>query len=244
MLWQIIVFSILGSIGGLVGGVILTFSKKPFTHSQSLLMISFAAGVMLATAFLDILPEAGIPAWWVVLSGVVFLFLLEKSLIWFHHHGDDCESHTPIMMTVGDSLHNLIDGIVIGSTFLVSPATGIITSLAIMAHEIPHEMADFGVMLSLGWSKKKVVFINFLSASISIFGALGVFFISNFIQIENYLPVLLSFAGGMFIYLACSDLIPELHHAHHKAPVTNNLTQIIVFGLGLLLISVLVTLLH
>lgn len=236
MLWQIIGFSALGSIGGLLGGILLALRKKPFTHGTSLLMISFAAGVMLATAFLDILPEAGVVSWWAVLSGVVFLFLLEKSLIWYHHHGDDCDSHAPVLITVGDTLHNFIDGIVMGATFLASPATGMITALAIMAHEIPHEMADFGVMLSLGWKKSKVIMTNLLSASVSILGAVGVYYIGD--RIEGYLPLLLSFAGGMFIYLACSDLIPELHHAHKKAPVTNNFWQIVVFGLGIILVPI------
>jgi zinc and cadmium transporter len=197
-------------------------------------MISFAAGVMLATAFLDILPEAGVPNWMAILSGIIFLFLLEKSLIWYHHHGDECQSHTPLMITVGDTLHNFIDGVVMGATFLASPATGMITALAIMAHEIPHEMADFGVMLSLGWSKTKVIITNLISASASIVGAVGVYYFS-----VVPLSILLSFAGGMFIYLACSDLIPELHHSHIKAPVTNNFLQIIVFGLGIVLVSVL-----
>lgn len=239
MLWQIIGFSALGSIGGLVGGILLALRKKPFSHSASLLMISFAAGVMLATAFLDILPEAGVVVWWAVLVGVVFLFLLEKSLIWYHHHGDDCDSHAPILITVGDTLHNFIDGVVMGAAFLASPATGILTSLAIMAHEIPHEMADFGVMLSLGWSKKKVILSNLISASVSIVGAVGVYYIG-----VVPLDLLLSFAGGLFIYLACSDLIPELHHAHIKAPVTNNFSQIIVFGLGIGLIAVMTYVLH
>ena len=234
MLWQLVGLSILGSIGGLIGGVVLIMRKNPFTHSQSLLMVSFAAGVMLATAFLDILPEAGDPNWLAILSGIVFLFLLEKSLIWYHHHGDDCNSHTPLMITMGDTLHNFIDGIVMGATFLANPATGLVTTLAIIALEIPHEMADFGVMLSLGWSKKKVFLTNFVSASVSIVGAVGVYYFGIV-----PLSLLLSFAGGMFIYLACSDLIPELHHAHIKAPVTNNFLQIIVFGLGIVLVSVL-----
>ncbi len=232
MLWQIVGFSALGSIGGLLGGILLALRKKPFSHGTSLLMISFAAGVMLATAFLDILPEAGNVVWWAVLAGVVFLFLLEKSLIWYHHHGDDCDSHAPVLITVGDTLHNFIDGVVMGATFLASPATGMITALAIMAHEIPHEMADFGVMLSLGWSRAKVILTNILSASVSVIGAVGVYYFG----VGTYLPLLLSFAGGMFIYLACSDLIPELHHAHKKGPVTNNLSQIIVFGLGIVFI--------
>jgi zinc and cadmium transporter len=239
MLWQIVGLSILGSIGGLVGGIILTLRKKPLDHSQSLLMVSFAAGVMLATAFLDILPEAGIPNWIAILSGIIFLFLLEKSLIWYHHHGDECQSHTPLMITVGDTLHNFIDGIVMGATFLASPATGLITAIAIMAHEIPHEMADFGVMLSLGWSKKKVILTNLISASVSIIGAVGVYYFG-----VVPLSLLLSFAGGMFIYLACSDLIPELHHAHKIAPVTNNFSQMIVFGSGIGLIALMTIFLH
>ena len=233
MLWQIVGFSALGSIGGLLGGILLALRKKPISHGTSLQMISFAAGVMLATAFLDILPEAGVVAWWAVLAGVMFLFLLEKSLIWYHHHGDDCGSHAPVLITVGDTLHNFIDGVVMGATFLASPATGIITALAIMAHEIPHEMADFGVMLSLGWSRTKVILTNLLSASVSILGAVGVYYFGIV-----PLSILLSFAGGMFIYLACSDLIPELHHAHKKGPVTNNFAQIMVFGLGIALIYI------
>ncbi|MEK7504442.1 MAG: ZIP family metal transporter [Patescibacteria group bacterium] len=226
MLWEIVGFSALGSVGGLVGGIFLALRKKAFSHSQTLLMISFAAGVMLATAFLDILPEAGIVNWWGVLLGVVFLFLLEKSLVWHHHHGDECESHVPTLITIGDSLHNFVDGVIIGGAFLASPATGIITSLAVMAHEIPHEMASFGLMLSLGWSRTKVIVSNLVSALVSVVGAVGVFYFR-----EVPLELLLSFAGGMFIYLACSDLIPELHRSHK-----NNLAQILVFGLGIVFI--------
>jgi zinc and cadmium transporter len=235
MLWQIVGLSALGSIGGLLGGILLALRKKPFSHETSLLMVSFAAGVMLATAFLDILPETGVITWWAVLSGTIFLFLLEKSLIWYHHHGDDCNgSYVPALITLGDTLHNFIDGVVMGATFLASPATGLITALAIMAHEIPHEMADFGVMLSLGWNRLKVILTNLLSSLVSILGAVGVYYFG----VSTYLPLLLSFAGGMFIYLACSDLIPELHHAHKKAPVTNNFLQVVVFGLGIALIPI------
>lgn len=231
----LISFSILGSIGGLTGGVLLALRKKPFTHSQSLLMISFAAGVMLATAFLDILPEAGVFDGWAILAGIIFLFLLEKSLIWYHHHGDECDSHAPALISIGDTLHNFIDGVVMGAAFLANPATGMITALAVMAHEIPHEMADFAVMLSLGWSKWKTILTNLLSASVSLVGAVGVYYLGD--RIQTYLPMLLSFAGGMFIYLACSDLIPELHHAHDKAPVKNNATQILFFVFGIALIA-------
>lgn len=235
MLWQLISFSILGSVGGLIGGVLLALRKKPFTHSQSLLMISFAAGVMLATAFLDILPEAGIFNGWAILLGVVFLFLLEKSLIWYHHHGDECDSHTPALINIGDTLHNFIDGIVMGAAFLASPTTGFVTALAVMAHEIPHEMADFAVMLSMGWSKQKTILLNLLSASISLIGAMGVYFLGDRIQV--FLPQLLSFAGGMFIYLACSDLIPELHHSHRNEPIKNSTLQVLFFVFGIILIA-------
>ena len=241
MFLQLMGLSVLGSVGGLIGGILLDLRKKSFTHSKSLLLVSFAAGVMLATAFLDILPEAGTFNGWAILLGVIFLFLLEKTLIWYHHHGDECDSHAPALISVGDTLHNFIDGLVMGATFLASPATGLLTALAVMAHEIPHEMADFSVMLSLGWGKWKTIFTNLLSASASLVGAAGVYFLGEKIQV--FLPVLLSFAGGMFIYLACSDLIPELHHAHHKPEVKNNFAQILVFGIGVGLIALFIRIL-
>ncbi|MDO8488244.1 MAG: ZIP family metal transporter [bacterium] len=251
MIWQILAYSFIGSVGGLVGGILLALRKKALSHAQSLLMISFAAGVMLATAFFDLLPEAAamgkeLMFGW-ILAGVIFLFLLEKSLLWHHHHGDDCvdnkEKHsTPLMVNVGDTVHNFIDGLVMGAAVVANPGLGAVTALAVMAHEIPHEMADFGVMLAGGWSRRRTIVMNLISALAALIGAVLVYFVGT--QIEGILPTLLFFAGGMFIYLACSDLIPELHHAHLHHEVKNNSAQILVFVAGIVLIYVLIRLLE
>lgn len=232
MIGQILFWSFVGSVVSLGGGILLALRKKAFSHEQSLLLISFAAGVLLSTAFFDLLPEAGEKLSLVaVLGGIVFLFLLEKFL-WYHHHDEEHEGHrrTPILITVGDTVHNFIDGVVIAGTFMVAPATGIVTALAVAAHEIPHEMADFGVLMTRGWARKKVILVNLVSAGTSLMGAALMYYLRR--QIEGLLPALLSFSGGMFIYLACSDLIPELHHGHAERKV-DSLWQLATFGMGI-----------
>ncbi len=158
--------------------------------------------------------------------------------MWYHHHDEEHEGHkrTPILITVGDTVHNFIDGVVIAGTFMVAPATGIVTALAVAAHEIPHEMADFGVLLTKGWPRKKVILVNLASAGVSLVGAVLMYFFGS--KIEGILPVLLSFSGGMFIYLACSDLIPELHHGHAERRV-DSLWQLAIFGIGIIIVLVL-----
>ncbi|KKU02831.1 MAG: Metal cation transporter, ZIP family [Candidatus Amesbacteria bacterium GW2011_GWA2_47_70] len=243
---QILIWTTVGSVASLGGGILLALRKKAFTHEQSLLLISFAAGVLLSTAFFDLLPEAigqigqlgqiG-QIWGWVLAGIIFLFLLEKFL-WYHHHDEEHEGRqrTPILITVGDTVHNFIDGVVIAGTFMVAPATGIVTALAVAAHEIPHEMADFGVLLSKGWARKKVILVNLASAGASLVGAVLMYSFGG--RIEGMLPVLLSFSGGMFIYLACSDLIPELHHGHTEKK-RETVAQMAVFGVGIIIVLVL-----
>lgn len=239
MIWQILFWSFVGSVASLGGGILLALRKKAFTHVQSLLLISFAAGVLLSTAFFDLLPEAGGDmSLGAVLAGIIFLFLLEKFL-WYHHHDEEHEGHkkTPILITVGDTVHNLIDGAVIAGTFLVSPMTGVVTALAVAAHEIPHEMADFGVLLTKGWARRKVIMVNLASAGVSLVGAVLMYVMGT--KFGVILPYLLSFSGGMFIYLACSDLIPELHHGHSEKK-SETLAQMLVFGAGILVVLVLV----
>lgn len=241
MIWQILGWSFVGSIVSLVGGIFLAARKKKMSHAGSLLLVSFAAGVLLATAFFDLLPEAfelsgnGMMWEWVV-GGIVFLFLLEKSLIWYHHHHDEEHNERkaiPELLTIGDSIHNFIDGVVMGGTFLVSPTAGVVTALAIAAHEIPHEMADFGVLLAHGWSAKKTIFVNLISAAFALLGSIVVYLFKD--MVGPWLPYLLAFAGGGFIYLSCSDLIPELHH-EHRMKVQNSVLQFLIFGLGIVLV--------
>lgn len=256
IIWfQILFWVFVGSILSLIGGVLLALRKKPFTHEQSMLVVSFAAGVLLSTAIMDLLPEAltrfqaanAVDAmWWWLLIGIIFLFLLEKSLIWYHHHHEE-HAHlhaVPIMITVGDTIHNMIDGIVIAATFIADPKLGMVTALAVAAHEIPHEMGDFGVLLAKGWGRWKTILMNVLSACASFVGAIGVLLLGT--RIEGVVPILLAFTAGSFLYLACSDLIPELHHEcgegknhHHQ-----NILQIIVFTVGIFSVWYLVHLLE
>ena len=173
-------------------------------YSRTIFTSDFICGRSVAIyCVFDLLPEAGSElSLAAVLMGIVFLFLLEKFL-WYHHHDEEHEGHkrTPILITVGDTVHNFIDGVVIAGTFMVSPATGIVTALAVAAHEIPHEMADFGVLLSQRMGKKKVILVNLASAGTSLVGAILMYYWGG--RIEGLLPVLLSFSGGcLFIWLA------------------------------------------
>ena len=251
MLGQIVLFSFVGSVASLVGGVVLAMGKKKFSHGQSLLLVSFAAGVLLATAFFDLLPEAfemfgegHEPVLMWVFMGVIFLFLFEKSFLWYHHHHDEehGKSKTPELLMVGDTMHNFIDGLVMGGAFLADPGVGMVTAIAIAAHEIPHEIADFGVLLSKGWTRKKTIVVNVVSASVAMAGAVLVYFMRE--TFEPILPYLLAFAGGTFLYLACSDLIPELHHEHKNDEKRYGLWEVVCFFGGIGIVYGLVKLLH
>lgn len=241
MLAQIILLTIFGSILSLSGGLLLLL-KKTWNHKFSLFLTSFAAGVLLSTAFLDLFPESlkkltetgdgdiFVPA----LLGIVTFFLLERTLIWFHHH-DDSHGVKPTvwMVTIGDGVHNFIDGVAIAATYIANPALGLTTAIAVAAHEIPQEIADFSIYLSHGLSHKRAIIFNVGSALTAIVGAMGMYYFSG--ALENYLGHITAFTAGMFCYIALSDLIPELHHAQNKQ---DTLPQIVAFiiGIGLMMI--------
>lgn len=222
MLAYILFFTLLGSVASLIGGIILLFKEK-LTLKISHFLISFAAGALLGTAFFDLLPEASeengnynIFLW--TLIGILFFFLLERFIHWFHYHEDHpCGKETkptiPLII-LGDSIHNFIDGVVIAATFLVNIPLGIVTAFAVGAHEIPQEIGDFAILLHEGLSRKKVLIANLFSALTAIFGALLTFFLKD--SVQNLLPVFLSLTAGFFIYIASSDLIPEIHHEKRK----------------------------
>ncbi len=220
----IVVFSFIGSVVSLMGGVLLLFFKQG-TLKASHLLASFAAGALLATAFFDLLPEAfemapdrNIFGW--ALAGFMVFFIFERFLSWFHHHHDQDEHDTvtgkPVVALIvfGDSLHNFIDGIVIAGAFLVDIRLGSITALATAAHEIPQEIGDFGILLSKGVPKSKVLLYNFLSALATMVAATLTYFVGNAFQ--GLLPIFLAATAGFFIYIAASDLIPEIHHEKRK----------------------------
>lgn len=246
----IIVFTLIGSLFSLIGGVLLLL-KQNFTLRISHLLSAFAAGTLLSSALFDLLPEAqhhaesmelahrDIFIW--MLIGILAFFLLERFIHWFHHSHvhDHEEKHTVPLIVVGDSLHNIVDGVVIAITFMTSIPLGIITTLAVAAHEIPQEIGDFAVLLKKGLSNKKVLVINIVSALLSLASALITFFVGE--RITNLIPYALSLTAGFFIYIALSDLIPSIHHENRRGFA---FYESLMLFLGVLLIAGLVTFLH
>lgn len=201
------------SIASLVG--IFTISIKEKVLARFLLFfISLSAGALMGAAFLHLLPEASENVasehmYLIVLSSFVFFFLVEKVLHWRHCHKRNCEAHTfGYMNLFGDAVHNFIDGLVISSAFLVNIQLGIATSFAIALHEIPQEIGDFGVLLYSGFTRKKALISNFMVAATSMLGGLFGYFLS--FQVQNVASFLIPFAAGGFIYIAASDLMPEI----------------------------------
>ena len=226
----IILFTLIGSVFSLIGGVFLLIKEKK-TLKYSHFLAAFAAGTLLGTVFFDLLPEAvyesgnlkdslGIEVniFLFTLLGILGFFLLERFIHWFHHHQHDYEDEpvkpTVPLIIIGDSVHNFIDGVVIAATFLVSIPLGIVTTLAVAAHEIPQEIGDFGILLHKGLGRKKVLMVNVLSALTAVAGALITFWIGE--KVETSIPILLAITAGFFIYIAASDLIPEIHHENRK----------------------------
>ncbi len=210
----LIIFStFLISFASLIG--VFTISIKEKILSKFFLsLISLSAGALMGGAFLHLLPEASEKLnnenmYSIVLFSFILFFLIEKVLHWRHCHKKNCDVHTfGYMNLFGDAVHNFIDGLVIASTFLIDIKLGIITSFAIALHEIPQEIGDFGVLLYSGFSRKKALFSNFLVALTSVLGGILGYFLS--FQIENMTSYLLPFAAGGFIYIAASDLMPEI----------------------------------
>ncbi|MBI2613433.1 MAG: ZIP family metal transporter [Candidatus Levybacteria bacterium] len=244
-LGNILLFTFIGSIGTLIGGVIL-LSREKLMVKISHFLASFAAGILLGTAFFDLLPEAvhegeeagtNIFPW--ALFGIVLFFLIERFIHWFHHHEEfhkDVESKSTLPLIIfGDTVHNFIDGVVIAATFMVSVPLGIATSISVFAHEVPQEIGDFGLMLHKGLRPKKIILVNILSAAVAFIGAIITYLLGNIL--EAYIPMLLAVTAGFFIYIASSDLIPEIHHEKRKGFALIEST-LLVIGVVVMAISV------
>jgi len=213
ILTYIIIFTLIGSIASLAGSFFLLV-KKELTEAFSSRIVNFAAGVLIATAFLDLLPESqevanGANIFIPTILGFVIFFFAERFIQLFHYHHPHGQKSSTLLVLIGDGVHNFIDGVAIAVSFLTSIQLGIATSLAVAAHEIPQEIADMGILLSNKLTKKKALLFNFLSAVTSLFGAILAFYFASFI--ENNLYFFLSLTAGFFIYISASDLIPELH---------------------------------
>ncbi len=234
-LFYILLFSFIGSVVSLVGGVLLLFREK-LALKISHYLSSFAAGTLLGTAFFDLLPEAADQAkgeavfqW--TLAGLLIFFLLERFI--HHHHDSPKEDAVVPLIVIGDSIHNFIDGVAMAATFLVSIPLGIVTSLAVAAHEIPQEIGDFGLMLHKGVARKRVLLINFLSALAAMAGAILTYLEKD--RIEGLLPAVLGLTAGFFIYIAASNLIPEIHNRENQQMA---FWETVVLLLGVLVIFI------
>ncbi len=246
ILTYILIFTFIGSLGSLIGGIIL-LSKDKFASKISHFLSAFAAGAMLATAFFDLLPEATEEAshldtqvnifFWTFI-GFISFFLLERSIHWSHHHQVEekfgnrkgPKSIIPLVI-LGDSMHNFIDGVIIAATFMVNIPLGIITSFAVAAHEIPQEIGDFGIMLKHGMKRSKILWFNVLSAAAALVGATLMFTLGE--SLEGLLPIFLALAAGFFIYISSADLIPEIHNEEKRVVA---LIETLVLLLGVLVV--------
>jgi zinc and cadmium transporter len=249
-LWQAFVFSLIGGVISLIGGLLLLKNKNN-AHRLALYATPFAAGALLAAAFIDLLPEAAHQgsvdiALYATLGGILLFFLLERFLRWFHHHHEhehergtrQSDPKVPLIV-IGDTVHNFIDGIAIAAGFLVDPTTGIIVTLAVAAHEIPQEIGDFGLLLKKGVSRKNVIIINVLSALATTIAAVTFFLIGQEVTIS--MDWVLGLVAGFFIYVAVSDIIPSIHKTEDKVIAG---PQTILLIIGVVVVGSLTTLLH
>jgi len=225
-------------------GIITLLIKEKILRKILLFLVSFSAGALFGGAFLHLIPntveEFGfvlvIPSF--VLIGILVFFILEKFICWRHCHIPTSKSHphpVGLMNIIGDAFHNLIDGMVIGGSYLASIPLGISTTIAVVVHEIPQEIGDFGVLLHAGFSKFRALMFNFLSALTAVVGVVISLIIGS--KLHNYTLFLLPFTAGGFIYIAGSDLIPELHK--ETKPI-KSFIQLLALILGIAVMLVLV----
>jgi zinc and cadmium transporter len=219
-------------------GVATLSLKEELLRKYIFLFISIAVGALLGDALIHLIPEAfenspNITNTSVlVIAGILFFFILEKFLHW-HHHGEDVDDDYihPVgkLVLFSDGVHNFMDGIIIGASFLVSIPVGIATTIAVILHEIPQEIGDFGVLLHSGYTKKRALWLNFLSALTALLGTALVFIIGGISEYTEFwfVPI----AAGGFIYIAVADLIPELHKTKETK---HSIMQIIAVIVGVL----------
>jgi zinc and cadmium transporter len=232
-------------IGGLLSVAIaaaLSFAAR--THWVGSL-ISFAIGALLGAAFLEVLPHAfgnaddlhAVAA--TVLAGILGFFVLEKLVLWRHFHAEDYEPHgeravphdhgrSGLMILVGDSFHNFVDGVLIAAAFMESTALGLVTATAVIAHEIPQEAGDFLILLHSGYSKARALALNLLSSLAMVVGALLAYFALQ--SVAGWINTLLALAGASMIYVAVADLIPSLHK---RPELSATFQQVSLIGLGI-----------
>jgi zinc and cadmium transporter len=260
LLAWIVIFSLLGGVLSVMAAA--SFLLLPEARRTQLLphLVSFAVGALLGAAFLGLLPHAVEGAagadphaiTFTVLLGLLGFFLLEKMVLWRHCHTEECEAHNPheavehgrkrslaSLIVVGDGIHNFVDGVLIAAAFLTDVHLGIVTAIAVAAHEIPQEVGDFAILLHSGLSRTRALVYNVLSSVTTVFGGIASYY--SLSQMHGVVPYALAVAASSFIYIAVADLIPGLHH---RTRFSETVQQMVLIGLGVALIYVAHATLH
>ena len=233
--------SVAGGVLSVLLAALVTFRARA---SWIPMLVSFAIGALLGAAFLELLPHAfsntkdvrGLAA--TVLGGILLFFVLEKLVLWRHCHVEDCEAHdhhsepndhgrSGLLIMIGDSFHNFVDGILVAAAFMESTELGIVTACAVIAHEIPQEMGDFVILLHSGYSKERALALNLLSSLAMIVGAVLGYFLLQ--PLSGWINSLLAIAAASMIYVAVADLIPGLHK---RPELQATLQQVVLIALG------------
>jgi zinc and cadmium transporter len=212
MLLSVIVVSVLS----LIGISLFSLSHKAF-HEIVSGLVALAVGALFGDAFLHLLPDAyqgngsHSQASLFIIAGILLFFALENFLHWRHQHSDEHEKIHPYgyLNIIADMTHNFIDGLIIGASYLVGMKLGVATSLAVMFHEIPHEFSNFGILVRSGFTKRRALFLNFLTALTALAGGVIAWWVGG--RMEGFIQVLIPLTAGGFIYIAGSDLVPQLH---------------------------------
>jgi zinc and cadmium transporter len=230
-----------------LGGIFALSLKEKTLHNLLFVLIAFSAGTILGAAYFDLLPEAieivddsSVFIW--VTLGYVGFYILERFIYWYHGHGHESDISTEIndkkstkdfayLNLIGDGIHNFIDGIIIATSFLIGFSVGLATTLAVIFHEFPQEIGDYGILVYAGFKRKKALLLNFIVSFAVVFGGIFAnFFIEN---IETLSGLLIAISAGGFIYLSASELIPELNKENN---FKKSAIQFIIFILGITLI--------
>jgi zinc and cadmium transporter len=242
MISNVVIAVLAGNIGSvMVAALMLKFDNKRLARLTKHIN-AFAGGTLLGAAFLGMLPNAikmgGYQISYTVLVGIVFFFIIEKIMLWRICSDENCNRHSKagaLMLMIGDSFHNFLDGIVIAAAFLHSVPFGFVVAISVFAHEIPQEIADFGVMIKAGFDKKKALLYNLFSGLTAIVGALLSWYAGVYTKMA--LPYILSLSAAGFIYIALADLIPDLHR---KTEAKQSLIQFffLLSGVSVIILSI------
>ena len=240
LLPYIVLATVTGGVLSVIVASVAAFALRPHWIRH---LLSFAVGAMLAAALVNMLPEAveaGLSVeetGWVLMAGLLFFFLIEKCALWRHDHAHGLSHSSQVkpagpMILVGDAFHNFADGVVIAAAFLHDPKLGVATTIAVIAHEIPQEVGDFMVLLDSGFTRRRAIFYNALCGFACVVGGVLGYFVMN--EINLIVPYAIALAAASFIYIAMSDLIPELHNGRGLRPTLMQFT-LIALGIAVIL---------